>query len=92
MAKTTEIGMVPTQKRPPKREFVTDRFLMQHFKPLKVIGKGSFGEVTKAIDLRTNKVRAIKKIKKSALQKEKGIDKDKEYEILTKLVRNHCLL
>ena len=59
---------------------------MQHFKPIKVIGKGSFGEVTKAIDMRTNKVRAIKKIKKSAIQKEKGIDKDKEYEILTKLV------
>ena len=61
---------------------------MQHFKPIKVIGKGSFGEVTKAIDMRTNKVRAIKKIKKSAIQKEKGIDKDKEYEILTKLVSN----
>jgi serine/threonine protein kinase len=65
---------------------------MQHFKPLKVIGKGSFGEVTKAIDLRTNKVRAIKKIKKSALQKEKGIDKDKEYEILTKLVRDQLFI
>jgi hypothetical protein len=36
--------------------------------------------------MRTNKIRAIKKIKKSAIQKEKGIDKDKEYEILTKLV------
>lgn len=35
--------------------------------------------------MRTNKIRAIKKIKKSVLQKEKGIDKDKEYEILTKL-------
>ena len=58
---------------------------MQHFKPIKVLGKGSFGEVTKAIDLRTNKIRAIKKIKKSALQKEKGIDRDKEMEILTKL-------
>lgn len=67
------------------RRYITDRYIMQHFKPLKVIGKGSFGEVTKAIDLRTNKVRAIKKIKKSALQKEKGVDKDKEYEILTKL-------
>lgn len=63
---------------------------MQHFKLLKVIGKGSFGEVTKAIDLRTNKIRAIKKIKKSALQKEKnGTDKDKEYEILTKLVSKY---
>jgi len=59
---------------------------MQYFKPIKVIGKGSFGEVTKAVDLRTNKIRAIKKIKKSAIQKEKGMDKDKEYEILTKLV------
>jgi serine/threonine protein kinase len=59
---------------------------MQHFKPIKIIGKGSFGEVTKAVDLRTNKIRAIKKIKKSAIQKEKGMDKDKEYEILTKLV------
>lgn len=59
---------------------------MQNYKLIKVIGKGSFGEVTKAIDTRTNKVRAIKKIKKSALQKEKGVDKDKEYEILTKLV------
>jgi serine/threonine protein kinase len=49
------------------KRFLTDRYIMQHFKPLKVIGKGSFGEVTKAIDLRTNKVRAIKKIKKSAL-------------------------
>ena len=69
------------------KKFKTDRYIMQHFKPIKVIGKGSFGEVTKAIDLRTNKIRAIKKIKKSALQKEKGIDKDMEYDILTKLVR-----
>ena len=68
------------------RKMETELHLMQHFKPIKVIGKGSFGEVTKAIDMRTNKVRAIKKIKKSAIQKEKGIDKDKEYEILTKLV------
>ena len=49
------------------RKMETELHLMQHFKPIKVIGKGSFGEVTKAIDLRTNKVRAIKKIKKSAL-------------------------
>ena len=48
---------------------------------------GSFGEVTKAKDLRTNKYRAIKKIKKSAVQKEgSGAAKDKEYEILLKLV------
>ena len=59
---------------------------MQHFKPIKLIGRGGFGVVTKVIDMRTNKIRAIKKIKKSVLQKEKGIDKDKEYEILTKLV------
>lgn len=49
------------------RRYITDKYIMQHFKPLKVIGKGSFGEVTKAIDLRTSKVRAIKKIKKSAI-------------------------
>ena len=64
----------------------TDLFLIQHFKPIKLIGRGGFGVVTKVIDMRTNKIRAIKKIKKSVLQKEKGIDKDKEYEILTKLV------
>ena len=34
---------------------------------IKMIGKGSFGEVTKAIDLRIKKMRAIKKIKKSAV-------------------------
>ena len=49
------------------QRYQTDQYLMQHFKPIKVIGKGSFGEVTKAIDLRTNKIRAIKKIKKSAI-------------------------
>lgn len=32
-----------------------------------IIDKGSFGEVTKAKDVRTNKFRAIKKIKKSAV-------------------------
>jgi serine/threonine protein kinase len=48
----------------------TDIFIMQRYQPIKIIGKGSFGEVTKAVDIRTNKFRAIKKIKKSALQKE----------------------
>ncbi len=38
-------------------------------------------------DIRTNKIRAVKKIKKSIVQKQAGgIDKDKEYEILLKLV------
>ena len=64
---------------------------MSRFQILKMIGKGSFGEVMKAKDLRINKIRAIKKIKKSILQKvdgtNNGIKKDKEYEILTKL--NH---
>ena len=69
------------------KRYITDKYIEQHYKPLKVIGKGSFGEVTKVIDTRTNQIRAIKKIKKSAIQKEKGIVKDKEYEILTKL--NH---
>ena len=42
----------------------------------------------KAKDVRTGKYRAIKKIKKSAVQKAGGgLDKDKEYEILLKL--NH---
>lgn len=37
--------------------------------------------------MRTNKIRAIKKIKKSIVQKQAGgIDKDKEYEILLRLV------
>ena len=64
--KKTEV-MKPTKqaKNGGIRRFTTDRYIMQHFKPIKVIGKGSFGEVTKAIDLRTNKVRAIKKIKKT---------------------------
>lgn len=39
----------------------------------------------KAKDMRTDKIRAIKKIKKSAINKESN-DIDKEYEILTKLV------
>ena len=46
--------------------YKTDNFIMQNFKPIKVIGKGSFGEVTKAVDIRIDKVRAIKKIKKTA--------------------------
>lgn len=36
------------------RRFITDGYVAQHYKPIKVIGKGSFGEVTKAIDTRTN--------------------------------------
>ncbi|CDW79639.1 protein kinase domain containing protein [Stylonychia lemnae] len=70
------------------RRFQTDKMIMNYYQMIKVIGKGSFGEVTKARDLRTNKYRAIKKIKKSAVQKAgAGLDRDKEYEILIKL--NH---
>eukprot|EP00347_Sterkiella_histriomuscorum_P009461 403341129 len=50
------------------KRFQTDKMIMSHYQIIKVIGKGSFGEVTKAKDLRTNKFRAIKKIKKSAVQ------------------------
>jgi serine/threonine protein kinase len=49
------------------KRYKTDRLIMAHFKPIKVIGKGSFGEVTKALDTKTGKMRAIKKIKKSSI-------------------------
>ena len=42
--------------------------------------------MTKAKDLRTGQIRAIKKIKKSVLNKDEEVI-DKEYEILSKLVR-----